>query len=746
LLQPGALLEVERMQACCINLGGSAHMAAQDNASNRKSQIANQESLTGGYAGRLLRIDLSAKRVMHIPTQRYADWVGGHGIGSAIFFELVKDKTIDGFDPANVVTLMTSPLSGTLVPAASGRTEVQGIGVQSYSIGWFTRSNFGGRFSSMLKYAGWDGIIIEGKADRPVWIDIRNDSVRVRDGSELWGRDAWETQKTIHRTVMEGQAYDDWMNPDRESGYETTTQRPAVVAIGQAGENLSRLACLVHDASNAAGQGGFGAVWGSKNLKAISVIGTGSIRIHNPKELMAARMHQKAVYSFNMQQSKRTGAFDGPPVPIALWSRGRPRIGHRPQACLGCHAGCRSRHADGIGNEASCFTSAFYGAAKSSEIQRSAADLINRYGLNAAEMLMGMQYIVSLAMYRQLDTAGIPPCPLDFKKYGSREFVEQFVKMIALGNDGKGGESRFGRDLSEGFVRAAEKWGRREKDLKTGLLPFPYWGIPIHKEPRAQVYWGYGTILGDRDINEHCLDHLKWDASRAKQYKFPPMMPAKEAVKLITDKMVPYQGDLLMLDFSESNIYSEHMAKFVSWHRYYTRFWKQSLLFCDLRWPDFINGHAPGLVGSTGEAEPKFLKAVTGRSISFLEGIHLGRKIWNLDHAIWTLQGRHRDMVRFADYIYEQKGGPVDVPNAYMPGIENGKWDYYGYTYRTLDRGGFEAFKTRFYSLQGWDPESGYPSRKTLTSLGLDYVANELDRNGKLGKAGSQEELKQSDG
>ena len=113
-----------------------------------------------GYAGKILRINLTKRKETTIPTRKYEQWIGGHGMGSAIFFDLVRDKTIDGFDPANVVTIMTSPLSGTLVPGASGRTEVQAIGVQSVPIGWFTRSNFGGRFSSMLKFAGWDGIVI----------------------------------------------------------------------------------------------------------------------------------------------------------------------------------------------------------------------------------------------------------------------------------------------------------------------------------------------------------------------------------------------------------------------------------------------------------------------------------------------------------------------------------------------------------------------------------------------------------
>jgi len=82
--------------------------------------------------------------VSTIDTAKYEQWGGGHGIGSAIFWDLVPDKTISAFDPANVITMMTSPLSGTLVPSA-GRTEVQGIGPQSWPSEWFTRSNFGGR-------------------------------------------------------------------------------------------------------------------------------------------------------------------------------------------------------------------------------------------------------------------------------------------------------------------------------------------------------------------------------------------------------------------------------------------------------------------------------------------------------------------------------------------------------------------------------------------------------------------------
>ena len=260
-----------------------------------------------GYAGKILRLDLTNRKITTITTRKYEQWVGGHGMGSAIFFDLVKDKKIDGFDPRNVVTIMTSPLSGTLVPGASGRTEVQGIGVQSYPIGWFTRSNFGGRFSAMLKYAGWDGIVLEGKADKKVWIDIRDNDVEIRDCGplSLWGKDTWDCQEIIWDYVAGSGEYGNWIEPTGNKGGQTT-QRPAVLSIGPAGENLSRLACLIHDASNAAGQGGFGAVWGSKNLKAISVIGTGGIKIHDPKALMEARLWQKKNYAFDLDNLKWT--------------------------------------------------------------------------------------------------------------------------------------------------------------------------------------------------------------------------------------------------------------------------------------------------------------------------------------------------------------------------------------------------------------------------------------------------------
>jgi aldehyde:ferredoxin oxidoreductase len=287
-----------------------------------------------GHAGKILRINLSDRRTSTIDTRDYEMWVGGHALGSAVFWDLVKDKTIDGFHADNVVTIMTSPLSGTLTPAGSARCEVQGIGVQSSPIGWFTRSNFGGRFAPMLKFAGWDGIVIEGKADRPVWIDIRNDKVTFKEARSLWGLDTWKTQDMIWKEVS-GRGYGNWFGVDPD---DRTTQRPAVLTIGPAGERLGRVGCLVHDAGNAAGQGGFGGIWGAKNLKAISVIGTGAIRIADPKGLMDARLWAQRRYSTDLANldASRFARFGRKVPQIQFWDR---IDNARLQACVGCHLG-----------------------------------------------------------------------------------------------------------------------------------------------------------------------------------------------------------------------------------------------------------------------------------------------------------------------------------------------------------------------------------------------------------------------
>jgi len=720
-----------------------------------------------GYAGKILRIDLSNRKMSVIETKQYEQWIGGHGIGSAIFWDLVKDKNINGFDPRNVITMMTSPLGGTLVPAAAARTEVQGIGVHSYPIGWFTRSNFGGRFGAMLKYAGWDGIVFEGKADNPIWIDIRNNEVKIQDANDLWGLDTWKTQKEIWRKINQGKSYGDWIKLGPDINTSRTTQRPAIVAIGPAGENLTRVGALIHDAGNAGGQGGFGSVFGSKNIKAISVIGTGSIHVADPNALIEARFWSKKYFTPNIDEKepfhfnlRSPQTFGFPTFPVVGWQRPNQS---RPQACTGCHAGCRMRYGTGLGNESSCAESSYYmlydidknsnfllngltsvlqflghegysvgfrmAFGSQSDDTYKATDLAQKYGINAYELYKGLEYLKDLNKMGILGPGLEIDCDLPFDKLGGYEFIDKLTQMIAY-------KKGIGANLSEGFYRASKNWGRLEEDSASGLLQFPYWGLPDHDyDPRTEVEWGYGSILGDRDINEHAFNMLFWVPTISIWEGTTPDFTAEEITKIVSEKLKPFNGDPLMLDYSDANIYSERMAKLVSWHRYYSRFWIQSALYCDFRYPDFWNTNTHDRRGLTGKAEPKFLKAVTGKDISLEDGIELGKKIWNIDNAIWTLQKRHRDMVHFADYVYQkpyESGGAFQF--YYLPGIKDGKWEYIRISERYLDREKFEEWKTKFYNLQGWDPKTGWPTRTLLQSLGLNKIADELEKNGIIGE------------
>ena len=144
-----------------------------------------------GYAGKVLVLDLTRRQFGSVPTAKYRAFGGGHGLGSALFWDYCADKTIrDGRHPANVCVVATSPLTGTIVPSAGGRCEVVGVGVGQYPWSWYTRSGFGGRFSTLLKYAGWDAIVITGRADAPVWVDVLN------------GKVSPESARTHYRVVL----------------------------------------------------------------------------------------------------------------------------------------------------------------------------------------------------------------------------------------------------------------------------------------------------------------------------------------------------------------------------------------------------------------------------------------------------------------------------------------------------------------------------------------------------------------
>jgi len=173
---------------------------------------------------------------------------------------------IGALDPRNPLMFMVGALVGTPAPS-SGRVTVSGLSPQAYPDEWYTRANLGGHWGSELKYAGYDGLVVTGRAPKPVYLWIEDDRVEVRDAASVWGQGLIQTQKTLQGEL----------GPDVR-----------IVAIGPAGENLCRYAVLATSTESAAGQGGFGAVMGSKNLKAVAVRGHGGVGVAQPPRHCAA--------------------------------------------------------------------------------------------------------------------------------------------------------------------------------------------------------------------------------------------------------------------------------------------------------------------------------------------------------------------------------------------------------------------------------------------------------------------------
>ncbi|MBN1399348.1 MAG: hypothetical protein JXA74_00840, partial [Anaerolineae bacterium] len=218
-----------------------------------------------GWTNTILRIDLSEMRIWTQETRPYVPaYLGARGIAARIAWEEYP-QPVEPFAPENPLMVFPGVLTGTRAPY-SGRANICTFGPQAWPYHWFTRSNFGGHFGGELKRAGYDGLIVTGASEEPVRIAIRDDEVRIEPAAEFWGQDALDTVDALE-------------------GLEGRGARS--MAIGQAGEHLSRMATIQTASSSACGHGGFGAVMGSKKLKAITVLGTGKVPLADPERMNA---------------------------------------------------------------------------------------------------------------------------------------------------------------------------------------------------------------------------------------------------------------------------------------------------------------------------------------------------------------------------------------------------------------------------------------------------------------------------
>ncbi len=210
------------------------------------------------YHNRYLRIDLGAKSwsTFSLPDSVLKKYVGGKGVGAYLLTQY-QDPRAEPFDPANPLIFVAGPLTGTRAPSMRSLTVFQ-----SPLTRLFTDSHFGGFFGQQIKYAGYDGVLIAGRAARPTYLEINHDQVAFKDAIALWGVDTYQTYERLRPDYPEKE----WR----------------IACIGPAGENRVHFAVIDCDPHRQAGRGGGGAVMGAKNLKAIVVRGTKPVEVADP--------------------------------------------------------------------------------------------------------------------------------------------------------------------------------------------------------------------------------------------------------------------------------------------------------------------------------------------------------------------------------------------------------------------------------------------------------------------------------
>ncbi len=220
--------------------------------------------MIGGFWGKLLRVNLSNSTIVEeeIPEEKMKMYLGARGLGSKYLVDEV-DPNVDPLSPENKLIFAPGPLSGTTAPTG-GRYDVITKGPLT---GTIAASNSGGFFGAELKFAGYDMVIIEGKAEKPVYLSIKDNEVKIEDASDLWGKDVHETTDLLLEKFGD--------------------KRAKVACIGPAGEKLVKFAAIMNDKDRAAGRTGVGAVMGSKNLKGIVVRGRKRVEVAKPEEFKA---------------------------------------------------------------------------------------------------------------------------------------------------------------------------------------------------------------------------------------------------------------------------------------------------------------------------------------------------------------------------------------------------------------------------------------------------------------------------
>jgi len=416
-----------------------------------------------GYAGQILRVDLSKEKIWTSKIRRYARrFIGGRGVNQWILFDELSPG-VSWSNPQNLLVYGVGVLVGTPVPGAC-RVSIDTKNAFNNGVG---SANAGGHFGPELKFAGFDHVVISGRAKRPSYLWIRDGGAEIRNASSLWGKTTWETERIIRR--------------------DHGDERVRVSCIGPAGESLVRASSIINDRAKAAGGSGVGAVMGSKRLKALAVRGGRPVEIAEPKGFMEAvkRSWSKVEAAPGVKELREKGFYCSSSGPRSrLWEIGyRPvrngqddywdperverisgeamkRYVRRTLSCFSCIASCMPWVEIGEGSYAGTRGEGFWNNSSNSFCTKFDNDnleaaiyahlLSNQLGLdtdNAATVIAWAFECYERGLLTREDTGGLE------LTWGNHEAMVSMLEKLAY-------REGIGDFLADGVKRASERLGK----------------------------------------------------------------------------------------------------------------------------------------------------------------------------------------------------------------------------------------------------------------------------------------------
>lgn len=621
--------------------------------------------MTFSFCNKILRINLTERAVTYEEPgeQFYREYMGGH---SLICYYLLKETPahIDPLGPNNKIIFATGVLTGIPV-AGCGRNSV---GARSPLTGTIASSEVGGFWGTQLKRSGYDAIIIEGKADSPVYIWINNENVEIRNASHLWGLENLEA----HRLICE----------------EVQQNRASIAQIGPAGENHVLFANIMADLAHSAGRGGLGAVMGSKNLKAIAVYGTNRVQVHNDngvKEVARWIVENYKSLAGNLAVWGTGGSVQGynsmKVLPVRNFRDGwlenaeeaHPReimkqLGQKMEGCFACPIRCKKV----VQLEAPYHVNPAYGGPEYETIGAvgtnccihditviaKASERLNALGMDCISCGHTIAWAMEAyekGMITADMNAGIPIA------YGDGEVLLDLIEKIAK-------RQSIGELLALGSKKAAETLGHNSIDFAMQVKGME---IPLH-DPRSQhgVGLGYALSHTGADHNHNIFDLDYADLNNVPDLKAMGILENMHPLSLNVTKVRAYAYGVLRPNLN--NIIG----------------------FCNF-------------VPINDERILALIKACTGWNCSHWEMMKVAERGLTMAHAYNAREGFSiKD-----DTLPERFFAPIDAKDSFG---------------KPISKDEFSKGVKLYYEMMGWDPETGFPDSAKLEELGIGWIREVL--------------------